>query len=92
MAFLQGEIFGDDMKVSGAILDGWGHGIMPLEVERAVKTKMRSVGFTQDDLAARVGLAAVLRLPVGPCLGVYFPTGIGLLRGHEPRLVPWAWA
>ena len=57
LPFLQGEIFGDDMKIPAAILDGWDHGIMPLEVKRAVKTKMRSAGFTQDDLAARVGLS-----------------------------------
>ena len=23
---------------------------------------------------------------------MYFPTGIEILRQHQPRLVPWAWA
>jgi hypothetical protein len=25
-------------------------------------------------------------------LGMYFPTGLELLRQREPRLIPWAWA
>jgi hypothetical protein len=25
-------------------------------------------------------------------LGMYFPTGLELLRRREPRLIPWAWA
>jgi len=55
--YLQGEIFGADMKVSDAVLDGWDHGIMPLEVRRAMKTKIRADCLTQDEVAALVGLS-----------------------------------
>ncbi len=42
-------------------------------------------------LAPRVAATFLLQLPLGICLGMYFPTGIELLRRHAPRLVPWAW-
>jgi hypothetical protein len=42
-------------------------------------------------LAARILATFLLQLPLGVCLGMYFPTGIELLRRHAPRLVPWAW-
>jgi len=48
--------------------------------------------FLDATLAARIALTALLQLPMGLCLGMYFPTGIELLRRHHPRLVPWAWA
>jgi hypothetical protein len=57
LPYLQGEIFSDDMKVSGAVLSGWSHGILPLEVRRATKTKMRSACLTQDALADLLGLS-----------------------------------
>jgi len=43
-------------------------------------------------LAARVGVTVLLQLPLGLALGMYFPTGVELLRRVAPRLVPWAWA
>ena len=43
-------------------------------------------------LAARVAVTALLQLPLGLVLGMYFPTGLELLRRREPRLIPWAWA
>jgi hypothetical protein len=48
--------------------------------------------FLSSSLATRIALTAVLQLPIGLCLGMYFPTGIEILRQHQPRLVPWAWA
>jgi hypothetical protein len=42
-------------------------------------------------LAARIAVTFLLQLPLGLCLGMYFPTGIELLRRHAPALVPWAW-
>jgi hypothetical protein len=43
-------------------------------------------------LALRIATTALLQLPLGVTLGMYFPTGLELLRRVEPRLVPWAWA
>ena len=48
--------------------------------------------FLSSSLGARIAVTALLQLPMGLCLGMYFPTGIELLRRHQPRLVPWAWA
>lgn len=57
LPFAQGDFFGADMKVSGGVLDKWEHGVMPLEVKRAVKTKMRAACLTQETLATLVGLS-----------------------------------
>ena len=43
-------------------------------------------------LGARVLVTALLQLPLGVALGMYFPTGLELLRRIEPHLIPWAWA
>ena len=43
-------------------------------------------------LALRIAVTAGLQLPLGFVLGMYFPTGLELLRRREPRLIPWAWA
>ena len=43
-------------------------------------------------LAARIGVTVLLQLPLGIALGMYFPTGVELVRRAAPRLVPWAWA
>jgi hypothetical protein len=43
-------------------------------------------------LAVRIATTMALQLPLGFVLGMYFPTGLELLRRREPRLVPWAWA
>ena len=43
-------------------------------------------------LWVRIGATVALQLPIGVALGMYFPTGLELLRRRDPRLVPWAWA
>jgi hypothetical protein len=43
-------------------------------------------------LIARIATTVLLQLPLGLALGMYFPTGLELLRQREPHLVPWAWA
>ncbi|MEN8161134.1 MAG: hypothetical protein ABFS41_13770, partial [Myxococcota bacterium] len=43
-------------------------------------------------LTSRIATTMALQFPLGFVLGMYFPTGLELLRRHEPRLVPWAWA
>ncbi len=43
-------------------------------------------------LAVRIGATVALQCPLGLVLGMYFPTGLELLRRREPRLIPWAWA
>jgi hypothetical protein len=45
-----------------------------------------------SSLATRIAATVLLQLPLGLVLGMYFPTGVELLRRREPRLVPWAWA
>ncbi len=48
--------------------------------------------FLAQSLPIRIIMTVILQLPLGICLGMYFPTGIAVLREREPRLVPWAWA
>lgn len=48
--------------------------------------------FLAQSLPVRIVMTVLLQLPLGTCLGMYFPTGIAVLREREPRLVPWAWA
>jgi hypothetical protein len=43
-------------------------------------------------LPARICVTVLLQFPLGVALGMYFPTGIELVRRVAPRLVPWAWA
>jgi hypothetical protein len=45
-----------------------------------------------SSLATRIALTVAMQLPLGIVLGMYFPTGLELLRRREPRLIPWAWA
>jgi hypothetical protein len=43
-------------------------------------------------LPARILVTVLLQLPIGLALGMYFPTGLEMLRRIEPDLIPWAWA
>ncbi len=43
-------------------------------------------------LWTRILVTVLFQLPMGTCLGMYFPTGVELLRRREPALIPWAWA
>jgi hypothetical protein len=43
-------------------------------------------------LSLRIATTVALQFPLGFALGMFFPTGLELLRRVEPRLVPWAWA
>jgi hypothetical protein len=43
-------------------------------------------------LGLRIATTVALQFPLGFALGMFFPTGLELLRRSEPRLVPWAWA
>jgi hypothetical protein len=44
------------------------------------------------DLAIRIVVIVAVQFPLGMALGMYFPTGLELLRRMEPQLIPWAWA
>ncbi|MDY0269879.1 spermidine synthase-like protein [Trichloromonas sp.] len=41
--------------------------------------------------AARVGLTLLILTPLGFCLGLPFPLGLGALHRRQPEAVPWAW-
>ena len=54
----QGDFFIDGFEAVNVVsLDNWRRGVMPPEVRRATKTKMRCLGLTQNALASRVGLS-----------------------------------
>jgi len=40
---------------------------------------------------ARVMIALALLLPLGLCLGVFFPSGLRIVSGENPDFIPWAW-
>ena len=43
-------------------------------------------------LPVRIAVTVLMQAPLGVALGMYFPTGLELLRRVEPQLIPWAWA
>jgi len=43
-------------------------------------------------LSTRIALTILFQCPLGICLGMFFPTGVELVRQTSPGLVPWAWA
>jgi len=45
-----------------------------------------------SSLATRILVTVLLQCPLGLCLGIFFPTGVELVRQRAPGLVPWAWA
>jgi hypothetical protein len=38
-----------------------------------------------------VAIVFALVLPIGVCLGTFFPTGLDRLKEEAPAFVPWAW-
>jgi spermidine synthase len=48
-------------------------------------------GFVHLEAPVRMGLAVLVIAPLGVLMGVPMPTGIRLLAGYAPALVPWAW-
>ena len=42
-------------------------------------------------MAARVGVVAACLLPLGLCMGAFFPAGLQRLKDEAPAFVPWAW-
>jgi hypothetical protein len=81
---------------------GWGHprrlllgllgvtlALVALEVVLLPWVRERFLGTS---LAVRIAVTVALQFPLGVTLGMYFPTGLELVRRREPRLVPWAWA
>lgn len=48
--------------------------------------------FLAASLPVRILVTVLLQLPLGVCLGMYFPSGVEMLRGYSPELIPWAWA
>ncbi len=43
-------------------------------------------------LAVRIAFTMLLQLPLGVVLGMFFPTGLEIVRKVDPTFVPWAWA
>jgi hypothetical protein len=41
--------------------------------------------------AARVAIVFALVLPIGVCLGTFFPVGLDRLKGSASAFAPWAW-
>jgi hypothetical protein len=64
-------------------------GFVALEVALLPWLREAALGLS---LPARIALTVAMQLPLGIALGMYFPTGLELLRRSEPQLVPWAWA
>jgi len=48
--------------------------------------------FLAAGLPVRILVTVLLQFPLGTALGMYFPTGVELLRRSNPALIPWAWA
>jgi spermidine synthase len=47
--------------------------------------------FLDLPVALRIVIAVVVLAPIGLLLGMAYPVGIRILRGHDESLVPWAW-
>ncbi len=48
--------------------------------------------FLGEPLPVRVGIAVALLVPLGLLMGMFFPSGIQIVREANPDFVPWAWA
>ncbi len=48
--------------------------------------------FLAEPLAMRVAVASILLVPLGLLMGMFFPSGIQIVREASPDFVPWAWA
>ncbi len=48
--------------------------------------------FLGEALAFRIAIAAALLVPLGLLMGMFFPSGIQIVRASNPEFVPWAWA
>jgi hypothetical protein len=81
---------------------GWGHpkrflcGLLAATVglivlERAVVPVLQA-HLLAASLPVCIAMTVLMQFPLGMALGMYFPTGLELLRRREPRLIPWAWA
>lgn len=42
-------------------------------------------------MSARVTIVALCLLPLGLCMGAFFPAGLQRLKNDAPAFVPWAW-
>jgi hypothetical protein len=42
-------------------------------------------------LGLRALIVVALVMPVGVCLGLFFPAGLERLKAEHPTFVPWAW-
>jgi hypothetical protein len=47
--------------------------------------------FLGSPLAVRVVIASVALVPLGLVMGMFFPTGIQIVRRRHESFVPWAW-
>lgn len=72
---------------------------VPLLVVLATVTAVSLVALPQlfaaflgSAFALRVVIATLSLLPLGLVLGMFFPSGIHVVRRLDARLVPWAWA
>jgi len=48
--------------------------------------------FLGSPFAVRVAIASITLVPLGLVMGMFFPSGIQLVRRANPLFVPWAWA
>ena len=48
--------------------------------------------FLGEPLPVRVGIAVALLVPLGLPMGMFFPSGIQIVREANSDFVPWAWA
>jgi hypothetical protein len=47
--------------------------------------------FLGSSLAVRIAIAATALVPLGLLMGMFFPTGIQIVRNINESFVPWAW-
>jgi hypothetical protein len=48
--------------------------------------------FLGSSFAMRAAIASAALVPLGLVMGMFFPSGIELVRRANPHFVPWAWA
>jgi len=47
--------------------------------------------FMAFPFASRVLIVSLILMPIGMCLGIFFPTGLRLIGKQHTQTIPWAW-
>lgn len=87
-AYLSGRLGGEPSRV----LPGLTGALTAVVAAYVIALPWIFESLLSEPLAARVAVTALLCLPLGGLLGMFFPYGVRLTASINPEFVAWAWA